>query len=241
MNGDEKVKCPMCAEEVPADSELCPYCGSELHPAPEQSETAAQAAPPPAPPVAVEKKKKRGKKVAGVIVGIVLTASLAAAAAVFGIISYNNAKAESDFKKSVRQANTECKDIMFKFTKTSKETADKTHFGRVSEAAFVELGNSIADTYIPVNQQYYNEMVALMERVKQYKVPDDYKDCHAQLLSGLDIYGRAILQQVAALDMFHNTNLEKWNQACDASRAVNTTLNQGNDTMNQALSSLTHD
>jgi hypothetical protein len=38
--------CPMCAEEIPADAAVCPYCGTPL------VESAGQPAPPPAPPIA---------------------------------------------------------------------------------------------------------------------------------------------------------------------------------------------
>jgi hypothetical protein len=181
------------------------------------------------------KKKGRKKRTAGVTVGIILTTSLVAAAAVFMYISSNREKARTDFKNSIRQTNKECKDVMFKFQKASDDAAQRTKFGTVSEAAFVELGNSIADTYMPLDQQYYNEMVSLIERTKQTKTPEGFEECKAKFLSGLDLYSRAILQEVAALDLYHNTNNEKWNQASDNANAKSTTLGQGDDAVNCAL------
>ena len=40
---NETKKCLMCAEEIPADSVLCPYCGTQLA-------GSGQTTPPPAPP-----------------------------------------------------------------------------------------------------------------------------------------------------------------------------------------------
>jgi len=63
-------KCPMCAEQIPADAVLCPYCGTRLG-------ENAQAAPLPSAPAVVvsppTRKSRTGLWIAGaLVVGIIL-------------------------------------------------------------------------------------------------------------------------------------------------------------------------
>ncbi len=70
-------KCPMCAENIPAEATVCPFCDTQL-----ASEPAPAAAPPPAPPRMVRpaaKPARTGKAIGLGFAGLALVGIIAAA------------------------------------------------------------------------------------------------------------------------------------------------------------------
>lgn len=74
---DSKKKCPMCAEEVPANATVCPYCNTPL-----TSQTPPDAVP--APPQTTQPARK--PKPTGLVIGISIAAGLVILCILAGII-----------------------------------------------------------------------------------------------------------------------------------------------------------